>query len=101
MTQEKSQQNNPAGEDERVQSSGANASSESESPSAHSSGRFSPPHNYSSSFSVGTPNENVVNESSINHELRRLNRALRTLSACSQALAEAGSEPDLLQHICE
>ncbi|HEV2715283.1 MAG TPA: GAF domain-containing protein, partial [Terriglobales bacterium] len=40
-------------------------------------------------------------ESAINKELRRLNRALRALSACSQALAEAGSERDLLQQICD
>ena len=37
----------------------------------------------------------------INTELRRLNRALRALSACNQALAQAGSEPALLSDICD
>ncbi|HEX4785357.1 MAG TPA: PAS domain S-box protein [Candidatus Sulfotelmatobacter sp.] len=40
-------------------------------------------------------------ESGVNKELRRLNRALRTLSGCNQALARAGSEPELLGQICE
>lgn len=40
-------------------------------------------------------------EGAINKELRRLNRALRTLSACNQALARAGSEQELLQQICD
>ena len=40
-------------------------------------------------------------ESAINKELRRLNRALRALSACNQALAQAGSEQELLQQICD
>src|ERR1700688_3458061 len=42
-----------------------------------------------------------TSESAINKELRRLNRALRTLRACSQALAQAGSEQELLQQICD
>lgn len=37
----------------------------------------------------------------INKELQRLNRALRALSACNQALAQAGSEPVLLSDICD
>lgn len=36
----------------------------------------------------------------INKELRRLNRALRALSACNQALAQATSEQELLNQIC-
>jgi len=40
-------------------------------------------------------------DNGINKELRRLNRALRALSACNQALAQAGSEQDLLDQICE
>ncbi len=37
----------------------------------------------------------------MNKELRRLNRALRALSACNQALAQAASEQELLDQICE
>lgn len=37
----------------------------------------------------------------INEELQRLNRALRALSACNQALAQAGSERELLEQICD
>ena len=40
-------------------------------------------------------------ESEINKELRRLNRALRALSACNNALAQAGSEQALLDQICD
>ena len=40
-------------------------------------------------------------ETEINDELRRLNRALRALSACSQVLAQANSEQDLLNQICD
>ena len=40
-------------------------------------------------------------EGEINKELRRLNRALRALSACNQALAQAGSEQELLDQICD
>jgi two-component system cell cycle sensor histidine kinase/response regulator CckA len=43
----------------------------------------------------------ATSESAINKELRRLNRALRALSACNQALAQAGSEQELLQQICD
>jgi PAS domain S-box-containing protein len=46
------------------------------------------------------PSESA-SESAINKELRRLNRALRALSACNQALAQAGSEQELLQQICD
>lgn len=40
-------------------------------------------------------------EHEINKELRRLNRALRALSACNQALARASSEQELLNQICD
>ena len=50
-----------------------------------------------SSASPSGPTE----ENAINKELRRLNRALRALSACNQALAQAGSEQELLQQICD
>jgi len=40
-------------------------------------------------------------ESAIQKELRRLNRALHALSACNQALAQAGSEQELLEQICD
>ena len=39
-------------------------------------------------------------DSEVNKELRRLNRALRSLSACNQALAQATSEQELLNQIC-
>ncbi len=34
-------------------------------------------------------------------ELKRLNRALRTISDCNQALVRAGDEPELLNKICQ
>jgi two-component system, cell cycle sensor histidine kinase and response regulator CckA len=37
----------------------------------------------------------------INKELRRLKRALRALSACNQALAQAGNEQELLEQIAD
>ena len=37
-------------------------------------------------------------DSGIKKELRRLNRALHALSGCSHALAQAGSEQELLEH---
>lgn len=43
----------------------------------------------------------VERDREINQELRRLNRALRALSACNQALAQAGSEQELLAQICD
>src|SRR5580698_446945 len=52
-----------------------------------------------SSFSVSAADS--VNENLINKELRRLNRALRALSACNKALAQAGSEQELLDQICD
>ncbi|MGC2450342.1 MAG: GAF domain-containing protein, partial [Candidatus Sulfotelmatobacter sp.] len=46
-----------------------------------------------------TPQADRDNE--VNRELRRLNRALRALSACNKALAQAGSERALLHEICD
>src|SRR5437588_3354636 len=43
----------------------------------------------------------VDRDSEINRELRRLNRALRALSACNQALSQGGSEQELLDQICD
>jgi len=40
-------------------------------------------------------------DSEVNRELQRLNRALRALSACNRALAQAGSEQVLLREICD
>jgi len=40
-------------------------------------------------------------ESEVNKELRRLNRALRALSGSNQALAQATSEQELLDQICD
>jgi two-component system cell cycle sensor histidine kinase/response regulator CckA len=42
--------------------------------------------------------ESAVN---VNKELRRLNRALHAQSACNQALAQAGSEQELLDQVCD
>ncbi len=98
MTQEKSQLN-PAGTGQASKhsdSSGPGAASGAAFSSATSSA--SSPHSNQSSAAV--PSESS-NESAINKELRRLNRALRALSACNQALAEAGSEHELLQQICD
>src|SRR5215471_7767311 len=49
---------------------------------------------------VPTPT-NADRASEINKELRRLNRALRALSACNQALARTTSEQRLLEEICD
>ena len=43
----------------------------------------------------------VDRDTEINRELRRLNRALRALSACNQALSQAASEQELLHQICD
>jgi two-component system, cell cycle sensor histidine kinase and response regulator CckA len=53
-----------------------------------------------SSAAIESPAE-LLREVEINKELRRLNRALRTLSACNQALAQAASEQELLDQICD
>src|SRR5258708_9452645 len=42
----------------------------------------------------------TLSASALNKELRWLNRALQALSACNQALAQPGTEQDLLDQIC-
>jgi len=51
--------------------------------------------------SLLNPDNNPDRASEINKELRRLSRALRALSACNQALAQATSEQRLLEEICD
>ena len=65
------------------------------SSSSLSSSSF-PPGESSPAVSSESPSESAVNK-----ELRRLNRALHALSACNQALAQAGSEQELLDEICD
>ncbi len=104
MTQEKSQMDRPAGADQASKNSGGN------SPGAESGARSASAFSSASSAAAAPskPGESSTaspstspSESSINKELRRLNRALRALSACNQALAQAGSEQELLQQICD
>ncbi|MFZ0734601.1 MAG: PAS domain S-box protein [Candidatus Sulfotelmatobacter sp.] len=67
-----------------------------ESPDARSSdSQASPPASIEAAIAVSD------RDHEINKELRRLNRALRALSACNQALAQAGGEPVLLSDICD
>jgi PAS domain S-box-containing protein len=53
-----------------------------------------------SSASAGSSTESLP-ESVVNKELRRLNRALRALSACNQALPQASNEQELFNQICD
>ena len=103
MTQDKFQPNDPVGTPKASQRSETNGSGtepadRSASPSSSSSSDSSFP--TSSGFSSPIPSE-AAREGAINKELRRLNRALRALSACNQALGQAGSERELLQQICD
>src|ERR1700686_4532751 len=101
MTEEKSQFE-AGGGDRASHTSGANGEPAKSAPPQSST--VSSASSVVSSFPVsnvslkpaGSPEENGINK-----ELRRLNRALRALSACNQALAQAGSEQDLLQQICD
>jgi two-component system cell cycle sensor histidine kinase/response regulator CckA len=95
MTQEKTQPNELAGAFPAF-NKGSTAPDSSSISSASSA-------SLASSLSPSSPDIHAesTSESAINKELRRLNRALRTLSACSQALAQAGSEQELLQQICD
>jgi PAS domain S-box-containing protein len=101
MREEKSQIE-AVGGDRASQASGANgepaksALPESSTVSSASSIVSSFPVSNVSLKPAGTPEENGINK-----ELRRLNRALRALSACNQALAQAGSEQELLRQICD
>ncbi len=109
MTQEKSQPNEPAdsGPASPAQSPFSFASSSPATKEAQAEQTLS--QNLSSSSPqtrAGAPaphdfSSPDAGESAVNKELRRLNRALRTLSACTQALARAGSEQELLGQICE
>jgi two-component system cell cycle sensor histidine kinase/response regulator CckA len=47
------------------------------------------------------PPSDELNDSPLNKQLRWLKRALQALSACNQALAQAGSEQELLEQICD
>ena len=100
MTQENSQFDKPAGADQAskkggaVNSAGAVPQMAPVPPSSPASSSVS----CGSSQAVGSEPQT---QTEIDKELRRLNRALRALSACSQALAKAASEQELLQEICE
>src|SRR5579862_1996576 len=105
MTQEKSQPN---------ESSGAGTASSTQVPAASSTNLSATKNDgaaeslsqkasssASRSSSESPSSSSSDSESGVNKELRRLNRALRTLSGCNQALARAGSEPELLGQICD
>ena len=91
MTQEKTQRNEPAGAGQVSTNFGTRG------PGAESGVADSSAH--SSTSSVISPDPS--SESVVNKELRRLNRALHALSACNQALAQAASEQELLDQICD
>ena len=55
----------------------------------------------SRAVSDNLPSIQAERETEVNRELQRLNRALRALSGCNQALAQAGSEQELLDQICD
>ncbi len=107
MTQDKTQRNDPTGAGKASKKSGANGPGAKPAaedlsalppPLSSSSGGSSFP--TSSGFSSPIPSE-AAREGAINKELRRLNRALHALSACNQALGQAGSEHELLHQICD
>jgi len=105
MTQDKFQRNDPAGTAKASQRSGTNGpgaepEDRSTSPAYSSSSSSDSSFPTSSGFSSPIPSD-AAREGAINKELRRLNRALRALSACNQALGQAGSERELLQQICD
>jgi two-component system cell cycle sensor histidine kinase/response regulator CckA len=98
MTQQKTQPNQPAEAGQASQDSGGKgpgAQSGTLDPSALSNG--------SSSTSIKSSSANVSEsrEGVLNEELNRLRRALQALSACSKALAQAGSEQELVDQICD
>lgn len=103
MTQEKSQRHDPTGAEKAPKNSGTNGPGTApgrENLYPPSSSSDDPSFPTSSGFSSPIPSESA-REGAINKELRRLNRALHALSACNQALAQAGSEQELLQQICD
>jgi two-component system, cell cycle sensor histidine kinase and response regulator CckA len=105
MTQDKSQFEEPAGAGQASSDSevdGPGAESGAPDPSARSTSIST------SSFLSFLPGESSSaissepsRESAVNKELRRLNRALHALSACNQSLAQAASEQELLDQICD
>src|SRR4029077_13629890 len=100
MTQEKSQRNDPAEVAKATENSGPNGpGAKTGDRSAISPSSSSPSFPTSSGFSSPIPS-NSAREGAVNKELRRLNRSLHALSACNQALAQAGSEQELLNEIC-
>ena len=90
MMQDKTHLNHPVG-----------AGPDAEPGVAYSSASSSSLASSSTSNESSTIASESSQESAIHKELRRLNRALQALSACNQALAQAGSEPELVQQICE
>jgi two-component system cell cycle sensor histidine kinase/response regulator CckA len=107
MKQEKPQSSEPAEVGQASRNVAANrADAESGESYQSPSSLISPPGSSSSISSNGassetSPEPSYERESAIRKELRRLNRALHSLSACNQALAQAGSEQELLQQICD
>ena len=98
MTQEKSQRNQggEAGEvSHEFGGRGVGASSNASSSLSPSPSASSVRGESSFAIPAGSLKE------SANAELRRLYRALHALSACNQALAQAGSEQELLEEICD
>ncbi len=86
--------NGPGGRSRESDGSASSSNSSSESSAGPSSAQSSTD---SPSATISEPSD----ESVITKELRRLNRALHTLSACNHALGHAGSEPELLRQICD
>jgi two-component system cell cycle sensor histidine kinase/response regulator CckA len=107
MTQEKSQRNQ-RGAGKASTNSGAHEPDEAATPAAPGFSAGAPSVPSSSSSSSSEPGEcssemppMSPRERAVNAELRRLKRALHALSACNQALAQAGSEQQLLEEICD
>jgi len=97
MTQDKSQLNEPERASHAAKNSGTKSGEPHTSVPSPDSSSISP----SSSESSAAISSDPARESAISKELRRLNRALHALSACNQALGQAGSEQELLQQICD
>ena len=98
MTQEKSQRNQGGEAGEVSHEFGEHGLGASSSTSSSTSSSLSP-----STSSVRGESSFAIPAGSLkesaNAELRRLYRALHALSACNQALAQAGSEQELLEEI--
>jgi two-component system cell cycle sensor histidine kinase/response regulator CckA len=101
MTQENPQRNKLAEAGETSSNSGAQGLGEpARTAPAHAFSASSPSGTASFTSSESSSSESST-ESAVNRELRRLNRSLHALSACNQALAQAGSEEELLRQICD